>query len=120
MAAAEALGVLEEPIAVGPLIVALCDKEKNVGMAAALALGRLKVSQGLTPLGKRLLDRMRLFAKMPVMPGEFRNGPATEMLAKALEDEKPRVRYSAVKALGKSQDPQVLQPLINAVSDYHK
>ena len=54
--AARALGEIGDPMAVEPLVVALCDRHDDVRKAAAEALGAIGDERALTPLSRTLED----------------------------------------------------------------
>ncbi len=56
MAAAEQLAAIRHPLAMGELISALRDEEKDVRKAAANALGEIGVSEAVEPLSRALFD----------------------------------------------------------------
>ena len=85
--AARALGELEDPRAVEPLIAALGDERSDVRQAAAEALGKIKDPRAVEPL------------------------------IAALGDERSDMRQAAAKALGAIGDARTMEPLIAALKD---
>ena len=86
--AVRALGELNDPNAVEPLIQALKYEDRMVRASAAMALGYLGDSRALEPLIQTLKD-----------------------------DEDRLVRTSAAEALGKLNDTRAVEPLIQALDD---
>jgi HEAT repeat protein len=92
--AAEILGRLKDPRAIGPLIVALPDEDPEVNKA--------------------------VFEALKSFPGWEKSDAAKSLVPKlieALRDENPWVRLSAAEALGKIKDPRAVEPLIAALKD---
>ena len=87
VAAAEALGELNDKRAVVPLIAALKDEDRSVRGEAAESLGELEDKRAVVPL------------------------------IAALKDENKWVRYSAVKALLYLKDKRAVVPLIAVLKD---
>jgi beta-lactamase regulating signal transducer with metallopeptidase domain len=85
--AAWALGELESPEAVDPLIVALDDHDADVRLISAWALGEIKEYDAIKPLSARL------------------------------DDEDPLVREMAVLALGEIGSTRSIGPIMNAAQD---
>jgi hypothetical protein len=94
--AAEILGRLQDPRAIGPLIVALVDEASEVREAASEAL-------------KNFLFWEKSDEANRVVP---------ELIV-VLQDQRkdPEVRKNAAKALGKIKDPRAVEPLIEALKD---
>ena len=86
--AVRALGELNDPSAVEPLIQALKDKDRMVRASAAMALGYLGDNIAAEPLIQVLK-----------------------------EDDSIQVRTSAAEALGKLNDSRAVEPLIQALDD---
>jgi len=98
-AAAAALGELQNPAGVLPLIARLQDESSSVRREAARALGRIKDPRGVAPLVTALKDRdlhVREEAMASLMGMDAR---AVEPLIEALKDEHPGVRSGAARAL---------------------
>ena len=94
--AAEILGRLKDPRAIGPLILALVDEASEVREAASEAL-------------KNFLFWEKSDAANRVVP---------ELIV-VLQDQRkdPEVRKNAAKALGKIKDPRAVEPLIATLKD---
>jgi HEAT repeat protein len=87
--AVEALGQIDDPLAVTPLLSALADRDSSVRVAAIESLGTL------------------------------RDAKATQALALSLRDPEPSVRAAAAATLGLIGNPESVSPLVKAVSDGH-
>ena len=94
--AAEILGRLKDPRAIGPLILALVDEASEVREAASEAL-------------KNFLFWEKSDAANRVVP---------ELIV-VLQDQRkdPEVRKNAAEALGKIKDPRAVEPLIATLKD---
>jgi len=94
--AAEILGRLKDPRAIGPLIVALVDEASEVREAASEAL------KSFPGWGK----------------SDEANRVVPELIV-VLQDQRkdPEVRKNAAEALGKIKDPKAVEPLITTLKD---
>ena len=128
--AARVLGAMEDPAAVPALIRALEDEEPAVRVSASKALGRLRDHRALVPLvnllddedchvrGSAVTSLGRLGdAGSASVPGTVGEPAAATVLIRALGDEEPTVRVSAVRALGGLGDPRAFEPLVNLLDD---
>ncbi len=116
--AAEALGLLKDKRSVGPLIVALDDKDEEVRWKAAWALGNIGDESAVIPLIDALNDdrwTVRRFAATSL--GRIKDERAVDALIYALEDSDWHVRKYAVEALGNIGDGRALEPLITSLED---
>ncbi len=115
--AAQALGQLKDPRAVGPLIEALKDSYAAVLRRTENALDKLndpKAVESLVSALKSEYSRLQKHLKLAIA----RIGvPAVEPLIKALGDYNLSVRVSAAETLGKINDRRVVEPLIEALRD---
>ncbi|MFQ6131966.1 MAG: HEAT repeat domain-containing protein [Armatimonadota bacterium] len=106
--------------AVEPLLKALeHDPYYPVREAAALGLGLLGDARAVEPLGRALSDehmpvRRRAASALILLPAT----PVIPALAKCVRtDPSPAVRQFAVRALGWTQQPAAVDPLIDALRD---
>lgn len=97
--AARALFHMREKRAIQPLIAALGDEDSHVRGSASLTLGNWITSD----------DRISRRREVGM--------ETAELLLAALRDGDWRVREGAVRALAKSDKPQVAEPLVAALSD---
>ena len=119
-AAADALGRLGHPGAIGPLADrALFDPDEGVRMAAVEALVQLGFPEALHPLVAGLFDDdpdVRRAAAEAL--GRLGHPGAIEHLAnRALRDPDEGVRLAAVEALVQLDHPEALELLLEALSD---
>ena len=100
-----------------PLILALQDKDWEVRMCAAEALGKIGDARAVEALLRTLEDgddEVRRSAAEAL--GKIGSKRAIEPLIQTLKDRKGSVRGSAAEALGKMGEPAV-EPLIHAMDD---
>lgn len=126
LAAAKALGEVQDPRAAAPLIAALKDKDSYVRKEAAYALEKIDrnwrestatkkaVPQFIATLKNRD-PRVRLAAAWAL--GEIKDVRAVEPLIAALKQRDPSLRKEAAWALGEINDPRAAAPLIAALKD---
>ncbi|MFB0546962.1 MAG: HEAT repeat domain-containing protein, partial [Anaerolineae bacterium] len=113
LAAALALGELEDARAVEPLIARLGDEDGDVRWAAAEALGKIGDARAVEPLIARLADEkwdVRLAAALAL--GKIGEPCAVEPLRARLAHEDSDVRRAGAEALGKIGDARAVEPLI--------
>jgi HEAT repeat protein len=123
--AAEILGRLKDPRAIGPLILALVDEASEVREAAFEALKNFlfwEKSDAARSLVPKLIEALRdenpwarFIAAWSL--GEIKDPRAVEPLIATLKDKDFRVRWNAAKALGEIGDPKAVKPLIAALKD---
>jgi HEAT repeat protein len=114
-AAAGFLGQMGEPLAVGPLVVALKDEAWIVREAAAEALGKIGGTGAVEPLIAAIADQDRsrdVSEAAAKALGEIGAPRAVEPLIKALEDGRANLRCAAARALGEIGDSCGVEPLI--------
>jgi HEAT repeat protein len=114
--AAEVLGLLGDPRAIGPLMHTLTqDRDEGARAQAARALGRLKASGAVQPLIAALQDPAEgVRAEAAEALGQLRDlGPVVlDPLLSALDSEDASVRARAAGALGGFDDERALEELL--------
>lgn len=116
--AAEALGILKDTEAVGPLIEALNDKDEEVRWKAAWALGNIGDRRAVGPLINSLSDErwyVRRYAASSL--GRLKDKGSVMDLINALNDEEWQVRRYTAEALGEIGDERAIEPLVNLLND---
>ena len=111
--AAWALGELNDPRAIDPLVKAF----NKIDYSAAHSLIKFG-GRALGPLVKTLLngdEESRGIAAFAL--GELNESGAIEPLIKALGDSNKHVRKNAAKSLAKFNDPRTVEPFITALDD---
>jgi HEAT repeat protein len=117
-AAAMALGRVNDPKALRPLIDALNDPAIGVRVASCEALGSLKIALAVQPLLEALRHRnAALRAAAATALGKIGDSGATPALSAALEDSNGEVRSRSARALGAIGDENALRPLTLLLSD---
>jgi len=115
--AAWALGKRGDPSAVGPLIQALDDGDRNVREWSSLALVKIG-KPAVDPLIAALKDKngfVKWESEMDL--GLINDTRGTLPLISALESNNSTVRYWAMASLGQIKDPRSLDPLVSALGD---
>jgi HEAT repeat protein len=112
------LAILGEP-AEESLIQALEDKDSEVRMRAAEALGVLGCLRAIGPLIQALKDEYWNVNKEAEKALGVIGEPAVEHLIQALKDERWGVRKRAAGTLGRIQNKKGVAPLIYALKDKH-
>lgn len=123
--AAQALGRINDPAAVAPLMYALHDNDIHLRLAATDALGKLKDSRSVPALIDLLDDRDELVRTAAIDALIAAGEAAVEPLIAALkndtvlltEQKYVEVRQGAAMALGKIKDLRALAPLIASLTD---
>jgi len=125
--AAEILGRLKDPRAIGPLIVALVDEDPEVQEAVFEALksfpgwGKSDEANRVVPELIVVLQDQRKDPEVRKNAaealGKIKDPRAVEPLIEALKDKDFRVRWNAAEALGEIGDPKAVKPLIAALKD---
>lgn len=144
--AAEILGWSQDPRALGPLMTALRDEDREVARAATLALGYMgeaavdalvglvyreaeergeAAAIALSMIGKpaigRLipaLDRENEAVRRAATDALCRMGPtALDPMLECMSDPRALVRQGAARVLGHTKDDQAIWPLIRALKD---
>lgn len=93
------------------------DKDHNLRISAAWALGELGDPSAIDPLVEALDDRKRVKDVAAKALGEIGESQAIDPLVQLLEDENWEVRGTAAKSLGKIGDPRAIEPLIKTLED---
>lgn len=120
MAAANALGRIGNPNAVGPLVKRLDDPDPHVRERACHALGRISDPRSVGKLKERLADdhgAVKVAAADAL--GTIATGPALVALLDLLEDENPSIRRVAASALGNASSAKPVPRLAAALGDEH-
>jgi HEAT repeat protein len=117
-AAAQVLGMMEDPPAVRPLAAALKDPEPQVRAAAARALAERREVAALDELMEALDDknegvRLEVIAAL----GVIADPRAVEPLLKRLQDPETPIRVAALSALAGKDDERVPAALVGALDD---
>jgi HEAT repeat protein len=119
-AAAESLGDIGDPAAVGPLVSVLNDADPKVAAMAATSLGRLKAADA-APALLALLSRgaPESAAAAARALGDVGARQAAGTLSEALLNDKleSAVREEAAAALGKLKDPAALPALVSSLNN---
>ena len=125
--AAKALGKIQDPRAIGPLIVALVDEDPEVNKAVFEALksfpgwGKSDAANRVVPELIVVLQDQRKDPEVRKNAaealGKIKDPRVVEPLIAALKDENSGVRRIAAWALGVIQDPRAVEPLITALKD---
>jgi hypothetical protein len=102
--AAFELGMIGDPRAIEPLIVALQDEVSDVRDSAATALGKIGDPRAIEPLIVALQDEDKLVRNRAARALRHIGAPAIEPLTVALEDADPHVRALITETLGKIRD----------------
>jgi len=114
--AAEALALIGSP-AVEPLIGALGNPDEDVRWKAAIALGEIGDPRAIPPLIALLEDHDRFVqSRAAYALGQFGSSALSPLLT-ALQAGSPAARRGAAIALGKIGAPEVVDPLLFALSD---
>lgn len=116
--AAWALGEIEDPTAVEPLLKALQDSEAGVRARAAWALGEIENPTAVTGLLAALADGDASVREKSVWAlGEIESELAVEGLLPLLGDANPKVRRQVAWALGELEGPAAVPGLLQALAD---
>ena len=116
--AALALGNLQDPRALGPLIEALNDSNSGVRVDATRALFVLKDARTVDPLILVLSDEdSEVRAGAASALGWIKDRKAIDPLIRALDDDDAVVRSTAAASLGVINETKAVEPLIRALDD---
>lgn len=110
------------PVTVAPdLTVLVGDSDPNIRRRAALAIGRVGLSDGVAPLQKALTDAEPLVRQTAAFAlGLIGDSSAVPALTTALQDADPGVRGRAAEALGLIGDPGSAAAVGQMISAYIK
>lgn len=120
MAAANALGRIGDPDAVGPLVKRLGDPDPRVRERVCHALGRIGDPRPVGELEGMLADdHGAVKAAAADALGAVATDPALAALLDLLEDENPSIRRVAASALGNASSAKPVPRLAAALGDEH-
>jgi HEAT repeat protein len=114
--AAEALGLIGHPIAIGPLLKLLRDSDDGMREIATGSLGLLGDQKATNPLIAMLRDKNRAIREAAAESLRRIGSPAVEPLCHALNDENVHVRANVIVVLGKIGDRRATQPLCRVLA----
>lgn len=117
-AAADALGQLEDPIAIPALVAALEDSDEDVREAALDALSNFDRGVPAAPI-RRLLasDNAEIRANAVQLLGELRDRESVNAIGRLVSDQDAEVRHEALHALEHIGDPSAAAVVTPALSD---
>jgi len=115
--AARILGEIKDARAVKPLIAVLQDTETTVRSNAIYALSQLKNATAVEPLIALFNDKDSHIREFSAERVGAIGAPSVEPLIAALKTEKDTIRWCIVTALGRSNDPRAVIPLINSLNN---
>jgi HEAT repeat protein len=114
----EALNNTKDPRALGPLLTALKDTDKDIRISAISALAENKDSVAVEHLIYSLDDQHLDVRRQAIRGlGRIKDPRAVESLIAFLKDKDVEARRDAVSALGEIKDQRTVEPLINALKD---
>ncbi|WP_340097877.1 HEAT repeat domain-containing protein [Salinibaculum salinum] len=118
MAAANALGELDESDAVPKLTAVFDDSDPRVRARAARATGQISDPRATNPLESLLTDpKAGVRREAAEALGRISNRQALQALLSLYDDDDERVRRIAVSAFGNFDNDRPVDPLINALGD---
>jgi len=118
MAAANALGELDESDAVPKLTAVFDDSDPRVRARAARATGKISDPRATNPLESLLSDpKAGVRREAAEALGRISNRQALQALLSLYDDDDERVRRIAVSAFGNFDNDRPVDPLINALGD---
>ena len=117
MAAARALGRLEDGSGLQPLVEALSDEDPRVRLRACEACGTFADPRAIPGLTERLDDEPRVKRAAANALGNIGTDQALAPLLDLLDDGDEPLRRIAAGALGKANNPEPVEPLARALGD---
>ena len=117
MAAARALGRLEDPSALQHLVKALTDDDPRVRLRACQACGTYADPRAIPGLTDRLDDEPRVKRAAANALGNIGTDQALAPLLDLLDESDESLRRIAAGALGKANTPEPVEPLARALGD---
>jgi hypothetical protein len=109
---------IADPRAVEPFVAAFKDRDSDIRVTAARALGDMKDNRAVEPLIVALIEPdWRIKAAAAEALGMLGDGSATQPLIAALVGPDWRIKAAAAEALGMIRDSSATQPLIAALSE---
>jgi hypothetical protein len=118
--AARALGELQNPEAIEPLVLALSDESRQVREEAARALGKIGGEQAVTPLIRALIDEQRCVREGAVQALGSIGRPAVGPLIETLADNDWHARMGAAISLRIIGDGRATDPIIRCLQDENR
>lgn len=113
-----ALGNIKYNRALQPLVSALSDNTLAVRKAAAVALGNMKDPRAVQPLASALKKETSPHGGYTIAMALGSLGESSiEPLLRLLRENNPKVRKQAVRGLGKTKNPRILDAVITALQD---
>ncbi len=117
MAAANALGGLDDPSGLEHLVEALSDEDPRVRLRACQACGTFADPRAIPGLVERLDDDPRVKRAAANALGNIGTDRALSPLLDLLEEADESLRRIAAGALGKANNPEPVEPLARALGD---
>ena len=117
MAAANALGRLNDPDTVPALVNALEDEDPRVRLRACHACGSIADPRTVPGLVDRLGDQPRIRHAAANALGAIASDRALSALVELLEDDDESIRRIAASALGEANNARPIEPLARALGD---
>lgn len=118
--AARALGDLQDPGAIEPLILALSDESRLVREEAARSLGRIGGERAVEPLLRALMDDQRCVREGAVQALGCIGSPAVGPLIVTLSDNDWHARMGAAISLRIIGDGRATDPIIRCLQDENR
>jgi HEAT repeat protein len=116
--AVEALGYLEDPRAIEPILTAFKDSSADVRAAAANATSEYKDKRAIEPLIALLKDGVAFVRSTAArVLGDLADAKAYEPLTLALGDENSSVRGASAISLGALKDQRAVDKLLSMIRD---
>ena len=117
MAAANALGRLNDPNTVPALVEALEDEDPRVRLRACHACGTIADPRTVPRLVDRLDDQSRIRHAAANALGAIATDRALSALVELLDDDDESIRRIAASALGEANNARPIEPLARALGD---